>query len=77
MKWSEDDRRLMSCGSDGSVYEWNALTGAIESENVQNYHTYIAAMFLPNTGSILTVDSNMTFNEFRDGKARKKLHMNI
>ncbi|CAL8343815.1 unnamed protein product [Merluccius merluccius] len=32
--WSADDGRLVSCGADGAVYEWNVFSGKRESESV-------------------------------------------
>ncbi|MCI4395775.1 hypothetical protein PGIGA_G00195880 [Pangasianodon gigas] len=73
VKWSEDDRRLVSCGTDGTVYEWNALTGACESsKSVQKSCTYTDAMFLPSTGSVLAVGNDFTLDEFQDGQASSK-----
>ncbi|XP_053502846.1 cilia- and flagella-associated protein 57-like [Ictalurus furcatus] len=72
--WSEDDRRLASCGMDGAVYEWNALNGACESfKNVEKSCTYTDVMFSPDTGSVLTVGSNLTPNELRDGQILREM----
>ncbi|XP_017339117.1 cilia- and flagella-associated protein 57 isoform X2 [Ictalurus punctatus] len=72
--WSEDDRRLASCGMDGSVYEWNALNGACESfKNVEKSCTYTDVMFSPDTGSVLTVGSNLTPNELRDEQILREM----
>ncbi|XP_053495458.1 cilia- and flagella-associated protein 57-like [Ictalurus furcatus] len=72
--WSEDDRCLASCGMDGAVYEWNALTGACESfKNVEKSCTYTAVMFLPDSGSILAVGSDLTPNELRDGQILREM----
>lgn len=70
MMWSKDDRCLVSCGMDGAVYKWDALTGACESsKNLEKSCIYMDAMFSPDTGSVLAVGNNFTLNELRDGKA--------
>ncbi|MCI4395800.1 hypothetical protein PGIGA_G00196230 [Pangasianodon gigas] len=55
VKWSEDDRCLVSCGMDGAVYVWNVLTSARESDNVQRSCIYTDVTFSPNTGTILAI----------------------
>ncbi|MCJ8750012.1 hypothetical protein PDJAM_G00194050 [Pangasius djambal] len=55
VKWSEDDRRLVSCGMDGAVYVWNVLTSAREADNVQRSCIYTDATFSPSTGTILAI----------------------
>ncbi|KAK3506828.1 hypothetical protein QTP70_029069, partial [Hemibagrus guttatus] len=54
LKWSKDDCRLVSCGTDGTVFVWDALTGnaAIRSEATSRYTD---VTFAPNTGSVLAV----------------------
>ncbi|XP_034157779.2 cilia- and flagella-associated protein 57-like [Pangasianodon hypophthalmus] len=55
VKWSNDDRRLVSCGIDGAVYVWNTLTGDYENRN-ETKCSYTDVTFSPNTGSVLAVD---------------------
>ncbi|KAF4092135.1 hypothetical protein AMELA_G00017440 [Ameiurus melas] len=72
--WSKNDRRLMSCGMDGAVYEWDALTGACESsKNLEKSCTYMDAMFSPDTGSVLAVGNSFTLNELRDGQILREM----
>ncbi|XP_060790859.1 cilia- and flagella-associated protein 57-like [Neoarius graeffei] len=68
VKWSEDDRSLMSCALDGFVYVWNTLTGACKSQNMQETHIFTDVIFSPNTGTIFGVASSFILNEFRDGQ---------
>ncbi|XP_017350530.1 cilia- and flagella-associated protein 57 isoform X1 [Ictalurus punctatus] len=72
--WSKDDRCLVSCGMDGAVYKWDALTGACESsKNLEKSCIYMDAMFSPDTGSVLAVGNNFTLNELRDGKILREM----
>ncbi|XP_060758433.1 cilia- and flagella-associated protein 57-like [Neoarius graeffei] len=66
VKWSEDDRHLVSCGLDGNIYVWNTLTGVFESKN-ETRCTYADLTFLPNTGNILAVD-HVCLKELRNDR---------
>lgn len=35
VSWSKDDKRLVSCGNDGAIYEWEIETGKRCGESVQ------------------------------------------
>ncbi|XP_053484612.1 cilia- and flagella-associated protein 57 isoform X3 [Ictalurus furcatus] len=64
--WSTDDSRLVSCGMDGAVYEWNALSGQRESESVLKLCSYTGVALSPDTRSILAVGNDCTLKEIQD-----------
>ncbi|MCJ8731889.1 hypothetical protein PDJAM_G00204930 [Pangasius djambal] len=71
--WSADDSRLVSCGMDGAVYEWNALTGQRESESVLKSCSYTSVALSPDTRSILAVGSDCTLKEIQDCQASPEI----
>ncbi|XP_036452639.1 cilia- and flagella-associated protein 57 [Colossoma macropomum] len=64
--WSADDSRLVSCGMDGAVYEWNTLSGKRESESVLKSCSYTGVVLSPETKSIFAVGSDCTLKEIHD-----------
>ena len=67
--WSADDSRLVSCGMDGAVYEWNTLSGKRESESVLKSCSYTGVALSPETKSIFAVGSDCTLKEIHDCQA--------
>ncbi|XP_054640649.1 cilia- and flagella-associated protein 57 [Dunckerocampus dactyliophorus] len=65
MKWSMDDSRLVSCGVDGALYEWNTHTGKRESDTALKSCTSTSAAFSSDGRSVLTVGSDHTLKELR------------
>ncbi|XP_058487898.1 cilia- and flagella-associated protein 57 [Solea solea] len=66
VKWSLDDRRLVSCGMDGAVYEWNTQTGKRESESVLKSCGYTGVAFSSDCATILAVGTDLTLKEIQD-----------
>ncbi|XP_047677974.1 cilia- and flagella-associated protein 57 isoform X2 [Tachysurus fulvidraco] len=64
--WSSDDSRVVSCGMDGAVYEWNVLSGQRESESVLKSCSYTSVAFSHNTRSTLAVGNDHTLKEIQD-----------
>ncbi|KAK3567777.1 hypothetical protein QTP86_026459 [Hemibagrus guttatus] len=64
--WSADDSRVVSCGMDGAVYEWNALSGQRESESVLKSCSYTGVALSHATRSILAVGNDCTLKEIQD-----------
>ncbi|TSL47572.1 Cilia- and flagella-associated protein 57 [Bagarius yarrelli] len=54
VKWRDDDRRLVSCGKDGTVFVWDSMTGNYEVKNEMEC-CYADVMFSPKTGTVLAV----------------------
>ncbi|XP_011473927.1 cilia- and flagella-associated protein 57 [Oryzias latipes] len=68
IEWSVDDSRLVSCGMDGAVYEWNTQTGKRESESVLESCSFTGVAFSLDYKSALAVGSDLTLKEVQDGQ---------
>ncbi|XP_029288716.1 LOW QUALITY PROTEIN: cilia- and flagella-associated protein 57 [Cottoperca gobio] len=66
IEWSLDDSRLVSCGMDGAVYEWNTQTGKRESESVLKSCSYTDVAFSSECKTILAVGTDLTLKEIQD-----------
>ncbi|KAF1391148.1 hypothetical protein PFLUV_G00038910 [Perca fluviatilis] len=66
IEWSLDDSRLVSCGMDGAVYEWNTQTGKRESESVLKSCSYTDVAFSSDCKTILAVGTDLTLKEIQD-----------
>ncbi|XP_048717483.1 cilia- and flagella-associated protein 57 isoform X3 [Caretta caretta] len=64
--WSADDNKLISCGTDGAVYEWSLLTGKRESECVLKSCSYSGVAISPDAKIIFAVGSDQTLKEISD-----------
>ncbi|TSL47590.1 Cilia- and flagella-associated protein 57 [Bagarius yarrelli] len=73
VNWSKDDRRLVSCGMDGSIYVWNILTGTCELDIVQSQCITTVVTFSPSTGNVLAVGSDFKLKEFQAEEMIKEL----
>ena len=59
--------RIISCGTDGAVYEWEVATGARVHEQVLKGTQYTAAVFSP-TGKSYASASDGTLREIQEGQ---------
>ncbi|XP_071351144.1 cilia- and flagella-associated protein 57 isoform X2 [Trachinotus anak] len=66
IEWSLDDSRLVSCGTDGAVYEWNTQTGKRESESVLKSCSYTDVAFSSDCKTLLAVGTDLTLKEIQD-----------
>ncbi|KAJ8263115.1 hypothetical protein COCON_G00155720 [Conger conger] len=64
--WSDDDSRLVSCGMDGAVYEWNSLTSKRESECVLKTCMYTSIAVSPDAKIVFAVGTDCTLKEIQD-----------
>ncbi|XP_010893002.1 cilia- and flagella-associated protein 57 [Esox lucius] len=64
--WSADDSRLVSCGMDGAVYEWNTLNSKRESESVLKSCSYTGVAISSDGKSIFAVGTDRTLKEIQD-----------
>ncbi|KAL4660096.1 WD repeat-containing protein 65-like [Arapaima gigas] len=71
--WSMDDSRLVSCGMDGAVYEWNMLNGKRESESVLKTCSYTGVTMSPDAKTFFTVGSDCTVKEIQDCQILREL----
>uniref|UniRef100_A0A8C7F2S6 Cilia and flagella associated protein 57 n=1 Tax=Oncorhynchus kisutch TaxID=8019 RepID=A0A8C7F2S6_ONCKI len=63
--WSGDDSRLVSCGMEGAVYEWNTLTSKRESESVLKSCSYNSVTISPDAKTIFAVGTDCTLKEIQ------------
>ncbi|CAL8278556.1 unnamed protein product [Lota lota] len=71
MAWSADDRRLVSCGTDGAVYEWNTLSGKRESENVLKSCVYAGVAVSSDARTIFAAGT--TLKEIQDSQVLREV----
>lgn len=64
--WNADDSKLISCGTDGAVYEWNLSTGKRETECVLKSCSYNCVTISPDSKIIFAVGSDQTLKEIAD-----------
>lgn len=68
--WSGDDSRLVLCGMEGAVYEWNTLTSKRKSESVLKSCSYTGVTVSPDTKTIFAVGTDCTLKEIQDCQVR-------
>ncbi|XP_030585789.1 cilia- and flagella-associated protein 57 [Archocentrus centrarchus] len=73
IEWSLDDSRLVSCGVDGAVYEWNTRSGKRESESVFKSCSYTGVAFSSDCKTILAVGTDLTLKEIQDCQVLREL----
>jgi cilia- and flagella-associated protein 57 len=56
--WSLDDNRIVSCGLDGNVYDWNVSTLKRDSEQSWNNVLMSSACFSPDSKFVYAVGSD-------------------
>ena len=64
--WSMDDSRLVSCGQDGAVYEWNTLSSKRESESVLKTCSYTSVAMSSDGKIFFAVGTDRTLKEIQD-----------
>ncbi|XP_026533766.1 cilia- and flagella-associated protein 57-like isoform X3 [Notechis scutatus] len=71
--WSMDDYKLVSCGTDGAVYEWNLQNGKRESECVLKSCSYSGVAISPDTKVIFAVGSDHSIKEICDSSILREV----
>ena len=66
--WSADDSKIISCGMDGAVYEWNAYSGKREGESVLKSCSYSCVTSTPDGKTTFAVGSDRTLKEISDSQ---------
>lgn len=64
--WTADDSKLISCGTDGAVYEWSLSSGKRETECVLKSCSYNCVTVSPDAKIIFAVGSDQTLKEIAD-----------
>ncbi|XP_037535006.1 cilia- and flagella-associated protein 57 [Nematolebias whitei] len=72
IEWSLDDSRLVSCGTDGAVYEWNTHTGQRQSEYIKSCN-YTGVAFSSDSKTIMAVGTDFTLKEIQDCQILREL----
>ncbi|XP_019645355.1 PREDICTED: cilia- and flagella-associated protein 57-like [Branchiostoma belcheri] len=68
VKWSQDDNKLVSCGIDGAVYEWDTRTGHRDGESVLKSCSYTGVAISPDGKTTYAVGSDKTIKEIADSQ---------
>ncbi|XP_061488605.1 cilia- and flagella-associated protein 57 isoform X1 [Rhineura floridana] len=71
--WSMDDYKLISCGTDGAVYEWNLQNGKRESECVLKSCSYSGVAISPDAKVIFAVGSDHSIKEICDSSILREV----
>nr|KAF6504381.1 cilia and flagella associated protein 57 [Rousettus aegyptiacus] len=71
--WNADDSKLISCGTDGAVYEWNLSTGKRETECVLKSCSYNCVTISPDSKIIFAVGSDQTLKEIADSSVLREM----
>ncbi|KAI2667261.1 Cilia- and flagella-associated protein 57 [Labeo rohita] len=71
--FSADDSRLVSCGMDGAVYEWNTLTGKRESESVLKTCSYTGVTISSDSKTFFAVGTDCSLKEIQDCQILKEV----
>nr|XP_012631296.1 cilia- and flagella-associated protein 57 isoform X1 [Microcebus murinus] len=71
--WNADDSKLISCGTDGAVYEWNLSSGRRETECVLKSCNYSCVTISPDAKIIFAVGSDQTIKEIADSSILREM----
>ncbi|XP_066865808.1 cilia- and flagella-associated protein 57 isoform X1 [Kogia breviceps] len=71
--WNTDDSKLISCGTDGAVYEWNLSTGKRQTECVLKSCSYNCVTISPDGKIIFAVGSDQTLKEIADSSVLREM----
>ena len=69
--WSLDDTRVVTCGIDGAVYEWEVLTGRRLAENVLKLCSYTGVALSLDAKTTFAVGSDHTLKEISDSQVHR------
>lgn len=72
-----DDSKLVSCGTDGAVYEWNLSSGKRETECVIKSCSYNCVTISPDAKIIFAVGSDQTLKEIADSSVSPPLGLSL
>lgn len=76
IRWSTDDSKLVSCGMDGAIYEWNMFTFKREGESVLKSCSYTGISISPDNRTIYAVGSDKSIKEICDGQILRDVPSN-
>lgn len=64
--WTADDSKIVSCGMDGAVYEWDPVNGKRINESVLKSCSYAGVAVTPDGKTTFAVGSDKTIKEISD-----------
>ena len=71
--WSADDTKMVSCGLDGAVYEWDAASGRRTGESVLKSCAYTCVDVTPDGKTTFAVGSDKKLKEVSDSQVGPSL----
>ncbi|ESO94501.1 hypothetical protein LOTGIDRAFT_118162 [Lottia gigantea] len=71
--WSADDSKIVSCGMDGAVYDWEISTGKRLSEIVLKSCSYTGVTVAPDGKTTFAVGSDKTLKEISDSSVIREV----
>ena len=72
--WSSDDFRLVSCGLDGAIYEWNIVSSRREKECVLKSCSYTSIALSLDMKTTYAVGSDQTLKEMNLAESQVCIH---
>eukprot|EP00795_Rhopilema_esculentum_P004667 gene4667-20951_t len=76
IRWTQDDSKLISCGMDGAVYEWNIGSQKREGESVLKSCSYTCVAVSPDAKTVFAVGSDRTLKEITDNQILRDVPAN-
>lgn len=73
--WSNDDTKLISCGMDGAVYEWDTITGRRTGEYVLKNCSYTSVGLSVDARNIYAVGSDRKLKEISDSQILREVEV--
>lgn len=71
--WSADDSKIVSCGLDGAVYEWETFTGKRVGESVLKSCHYTGVAVTPDGKTTFAVGSDKSLKEISDSSILREV----
>ncbi|KAK7099818.1 cilia- and flagella-associated protein 57-like [Littorina saxatilis] len=71
--WSADDSKIVSCGMDGAVYEWDSFTGKRIGESVLKSCSYTGVAVTPDGKTTFAAGSDKTLKEIADSQILREV----
>ncbi|CAH8666324.1 unnamed protein product [Dicrocoelium dendriticum] len=72
--WSNDDHKLISCGMDGAVYEWDPQKGTRNGESVLKSCSYTSVTVSADARAAYAVGSDKTLKEIIDSQITREVY---
>ncbi|XP_064626846.1 cilia- and flagella-associated protein 57-like [Lineus longissimus] len=74
--WSADDSKIISCGMEGAVYEWDSYSGKRVGESVIKSCSYTSVAVTPDGKTTFAVGSDKTLKEIADSQILRDIDAN-